>query len=1285
MTRKVQWNNDAQPLGSTLDQILYQIRCADAGEGLLMDAVTPEEITEDSDGILTFDALVSPYARLERKMELLRGIMERAGDKVKPVAMQITEPFKQRGVAHVAVIFELSDGQTVSIYFHNPDGSPGKMAPTDEVISWKWLLNKKDITIVVAPERGSDLNVREVARRIMRLSEKNSAAFQRANAKRAERMGAIQGLKDEIATLETELAAAQHELEVAKVAVEDGVGKVSAPQKDPARLWVSAEGLRSLAEQRGIAVSDVSADPADDEVLGATLAYGAVTATLVPMGDGWHIQFDTTKSTIDTRILSDALDFFAADAKKVTPAKKPAPATSPAADVPPAALEAPQQPGEQALIDAHLKAWGEEAAQINAAVAAINWGGIIDGASAEAEIQKLRAAVGSLRGGAIGKARDALEAIGIKSWDSRVNGVIGTPEFKSHGDAMGAYQAAIDKIQAIAKEKLIEAGKREFAELPVDAPIEDVARAIFKKRGLLGSGEHVAAAIKAKNAELAWDRLRNLDNKASAEIFERTTGIKLAKTIKGRRPQIDAWASITPEKRAELEAAKDAAWQAKERESNVRDAWGWIGNMQVRGSDGAIFSGQQYLLQQFAEGYDEVGAFKRGAAVQYGLRKDNGTRFVKSKNFNAFLKAAAEFGGLRQALELVGADIPAAAPAQQAGADKIAAVDAAYRFASASDEFKLWLHESLGKTDYSPFATAQAMDEAAKRHGAGIEWGEFGDAALDDTGLAVASLQQALEVAKTNEPINRAAGNYAQADLEVDVTASIQEAIAALAEAEIGVTEDEIGGEFEAFEFDEEDFDEADEWAAMPEADEDDVALDGDFKGHPFRGNQHRKASRSSGAAVGASIRAKGAERRGDKKAAKQAHRSAYHAHAAALHDASTKKAKSYHRKMAKFHARHSGVDATLDSALALDGVDDDGYVGKIKKAGEVVGRVDLGGDGKAMVFVGAAGDERVTYTRGGESIRALYSDDDAPSMVGWLFEGLQAKEQGNAAPAVVLTGKELGDFPDTEEGKKALREAAISRLEVMRDEMNADPGKGMDCPILGAKVYLRGRGIRELKRFGANPVKLKLVAGIRALIGAASEKQWKANYKKDKKPRIEGYFTLSALAEVDGKAFPVSILVEKDDQGLFHYDFLLDRQQTKEALVRSASNGVDGAPTSKAGDQPETDSTTMDAAGQSGRMVINLFIEGEDPEEVEVEEENVSEVAASEDPQKAADRALFQSVIDGTIQTADGEGILSPQVAELLEPAFYRHQADPEMVSLFEKAADAYQAAMLEATKDLA
>ncbi len=217
MTKRVYWNNDAMPIGGiTLDRVIYEIRKSDSGENLIMDAVTVQEIIDDSDGVLTLDALVSPFSKLERKMGLMRGVMERAGGAVKPVSMQVSDPFKQNGVANVAVVFELSDGQTISIYFHNPDVTPKKMAPTDEVISWKWMLNKKDITIVVAPERGKDLSVREVARRIMKLAEKNSAGFARANAKKAERMKNIKSLEDEIVELEKELADAQSELEVVK-------------------------------------------------------------------------------------------------------------------------------------------------------------------------------------------------------------------------------------------------------------------------------------------------------------------------------------------------------------------------------------------------------------------------------------------------------------------------------------------------------------------------------------------------------------------------------------------------------------------------------------------------------------------------------------------------------------------------------------------------------------------------------------------------------------------------------------------------------------------------------------------------------------------------------------------------------------------------------------------------------------------------------------------------------------------------------------------------------------
>lgn len=226
-TKKVYWDGDASPIGMTLDQVLYEIRRDDAEDGLVFDSLSADDFHEIADEVMALDALVTPYAAIQRTMNVLNIVMSRASGAVSPLSFQITDPYKFRGVVNVAVIWELSDGQTVSILLHNPDSTPSKLAPTDELVSWKWLLNKKDITIIVAPEKGVDLNIREVARRIMRLAEKNSAAFQRANTRRAERMQNIQALKDEIAGMENTLAGLLHQIEVAEVAAEPSVVSAS--------------------------------------------------------------------------------------------------------------------------------------------------------------------------------------------------------------------------------------------------------------------------------------------------------------------------------------------------------------------------------------------------------------------------------------------------------------------------------------------------------------------------------------------------------------------------------------------------------------------------------------------------------------------------------------------------------------------------------------------------------------------------------------------------------------------------------------------------------------------------------------------------------------------------------------------------------------------------------------------------------------------------------------------------------------------------------------------------
>lgn len=212
---KYLWDENNNPIGFSFDQLLYRIRSNDT-EGLIFDSVSLPEIIEDSDGVLAvFDALVTPYSRLKRKVEQLQIVMNKAVDGITTVSCQVSEPIKQNGNVHVAAIYELSDGQTVTVVFHNPDATPSKLTASDQMISWKWMLNKKDITIVVAPENGHDLAIREIGRRIMKLGLKNSPAFARMNQKRAERLQNIATLTKECESLENRLGELQNEIKQA--------------------------------------------------------------------------------------------------------------------------------------------------------------------------------------------------------------------------------------------------------------------------------------------------------------------------------------------------------------------------------------------------------------------------------------------------------------------------------------------------------------------------------------------------------------------------------------------------------------------------------------------------------------------------------------------------------------------------------------------------------------------------------------------------------------------------------------------------------------------------------------------------------------------------------------------------------------------------------------------------------------------------------------------------------------------------------------------------------------
>nr|DAX88436.1 MAG TPA: Internal head protein [Caudoviricetes sp.] len=224
--QKVYWDSNGDP-DVPMTEILYQIRKTDP-TSLALEPLTLDDIYGDADEIVELDALVVPMMRLERVAGIMQNQMKRYGSEA--LNFQVSKPFKKNGTAQVAIVYELADGQTISIYFHNPDVTPAKIAPQDELISWKWMLNKKDITILVAPEKGQDLDPREVMRRVAKIAIKNRPTFERNNAARVERVARVEALKVEIVALEKEVDDKTHELEILRMKLEE---KRNMPAPEP--------------------------------------------------------------------------------------------------------------------------------------------------------------------------------------------------------------------------------------------------------------------------------------------------------------------------------------------------------------------------------------------------------------------------------------------------------------------------------------------------------------------------------------------------------------------------------------------------------------------------------------------------------------------------------------------------------------------------------------------------------------------------------------------------------------------------------------------------------------------------------------------------------------------------------------------------------------------------------------------------------------------------------------------------------------------------------------------
>ncbi|WP_052722494.1 hypothetical protein [Pantoea anthophila] len=87
---------------------------------------------------------------------------------------------KVRRVASIPVLsalIPLSDGQSVSLVFHSPTADNGKISNQDTLVAFQFLINKRDVTHIVAPIGGRDVSLQQVTQALSNLIEKNSGKF----------------------------------------------------------------------------------------------------------------------------------------------------------------------------------------------------------------------------------------------------------------------------------------------------------------------------------------------------------------------------------------------------------------------------------------------------------------------------------------------------------------------------------------------------------------------------------------------------------------------------------------------------------------------------------------------------------------------------------------------------------------------------------------------------------------------------------------------------------------------------------------------------------------------------------------------------------------------------------------------------------------------------------------------------------------------------------------------------------------------------------------------------
>lgn len=229
-----------------------------------------EEIDDEADRLSTVEGIileavrVKAYARTAQTMAALQKVLNKhlsgtgkditAGDAI------IGKPKKNGLFASVTVQFPLTDGQTLSIIFHSPDNNKMKITAADEIIAFRWLLNKRDITSAVSPDAaeegnlpglpaaGKDVSLEEVGTRCAQLIVKNSDRFAAKSADLVAAKKLKEELNAQVSTLQDGNGQLQQDLAAKIYDSEQNGAKINATQRQLEQQIAYNEELRAKLE-----------------------------------------------------------------------------------------------------------------------------------------------------------------------------------------------------------------------------------------------------------------------------------------------------------------------------------------------------------------------------------------------------------------------------------------------------------------------------------------------------------------------------------------------------------------------------------------------------------------------------------------------------------------------------------------------------------------------------------------------------------------------------------------------------------------------------------------------------------------------------------------------------------------------------------------------------------------------------------------------------------------------------------------------------------------------------